>query len=429
MDTFHIVAVGPPGSGKTVYLAVLNHALATSGASFGAGVVAEVAGSTANKTFLNRIYRNLTAPRDAQFPEPNSATEAIREVVFGLRVERTVVRRGRPRTVSYPVFDISYVDYAGELPLPDGDGAAVDLGPFDAHLRRAHVLLGVLDGVRLRQYMQGHERGRTFVADHLTPVVRFMRERDEAGQGKIVHFVITKWDVFDGQFTLEQVRERLLADPAAGSFRELVENRTALRALRREPIGSIRLIPVSSVGKFGVLQADWTMRAGDPGDLSSENVELPLAAAVYDVCELAEQRILAQVRRADQEAAAASAARAGRAAQRAHGTRALELALPGHGLLAPVLSFVAHHGEDLVRTVAKPVVRVGRAVRRETRKIRALGLGGVGSEATALYYVMHSLRRRLEEFEQTEPHAMLAAVAGRRVRPRARPADPVAPIR
>jgi len=105
------------------------------------------------------------------------------------------------------------------------------------------------------------------------------------GYAKPIHFVITKWDLLR-DYTLPVIRDKLLSSADTG-FRELVDSRSFSRGLGRKPVGTIRLIPVSSLGDFAVLGPNWTVKKSNQRKPTQVNVEVPLVAAITDVCDLA----------------------------------------------------------------------------------------------------------------------------------------------
>jgi hypothetical protein len=88
------------------------------------------------------------------------------------------------------------------------------------------------------------------------------------------YFVITKWDLLEDQFTLEEIRARLLEVDA---FRCLV-------GLRRQQTQGLRLIPVSAVGKgFARLNGNGAMeKCLNGGRPKPFQVELPITYSLID---------------------------------------------------------------------------------------------------------------------------------------------------
>lgn len=93
---------------------------------------------------------------------------------------------------------------------------------------------------------------------------------------KPIHFVISKWDTLINEYSLEQVRERLLE---IEDFRNLIQ-------LRNKSGVPVRLIPISSVGMgFAELQPDGSM--AKTGNLPNPFlVEMPLACILPDMIKI-----------------------------------------------------------------------------------------------------------------------------------------------
>lgn len=94
--------------------------------------------------------------------------------------------------------------------------------------------------------------------------------------GNPVHFIITKWDLIQGQYSLKQVRDRLLQIPG---FKQFVEQRKSAEI-------PVRLIPVSSIGpdfaESKVQNGVVTMTKKAGAMPHPFNVEMPLACVIPD---------------------------------------------------------------------------------------------------------------------------------------------------
>ncbi|WP_344658626.1 hypothetical protein [Catenulispora subtropica] len=411
-DTYHIVALGSPGSGKTVYLSALHHVLGADSEALGRWITATVA-EPEKRSLLTRTYNQAVEPTD-EWPIGTHSGERMREFEFALRVSWTQQSVfGKLKRHTFRPMNVSYVDYAGEW-IPDGDQQSAEvLDPFKQRVREAHALLGIIDGLKLLQFMLDHPLGASFMEDQVRPIVAFMEGTDIP-----LHFIITKWDLLESRdFTLASVRNKLLGSDAAG-FRKLVESRTGHGRLIRRPQGTIRLVPVTAVGGLAVLRDDWTITKNAAGRATQRNVETPLAAAVHDICDLAVRR-LRGTREDDEEIGAAAGAvgadveRAGLLAQRQlDGPHGFDARIGPSGItvsLHQIAAFVADSGQEVVKVLGKPAVKTGRAVRRGVRRVKARDVHGVTSPEAALYYVMRTLRRKLQDFEQEQPGSMLDA--------------------
>jgi hypothetical protein len=405
VNTFHVVALGPSGAGKTVFLAALHDVLGKQ--PMGEGISAKAAPGQA--ALLRRVYREVVDP-DADWPKSTNPGLDMREFTFDFAVSWTQSRlMGPPRVRTYPALTISYVDYAGEW-IQDADQTApVLLEPFRDRIQDAHALLGIIDGLKLLQYMSGDPSGNAFMADQFRPIVEFM-----TGTDKPIHFIITKWDLLEGRYTLDDVRTRLLESNEAG-FRALVESRMARRRWNRNPVGTIRLIPVSSVGRLAALGEDWSVIKSNRARATQINVDVPLAAAVADVCDLAAEQLRRweQARRAGEDTAGDPVAGAeprvqgvtvGQGAGGANPDISLGLAGLRIYNLPQVVAWAFVRGEQAINGLGRPAAAVGRSMRRQVRRVRSRGLIGVRSREAALFYLAYALRRRLQVFEETDAY-------------------------
>ena len=94
MADYNVVALGPPGSGKTVYLAALHHSI-TSG-HLADGI--EIDLDNRQEALLARIYREVADPTGV-WPPGTSRSEPMREFEMRFSVQRASIarRRGKPR--------------------------------------------------------------------------------------------------------------------------------------------------------------------------------------------------------------------------------------------------------------------------------------------------------------------------------------------
>ena len=95
------------------------------------------------------------------------------------------------------------------------------------------------------------------------------------GLKKPVHFVISKWDIVEQSYSLEQVRDRLLE---IDEFKNLIKLRNDSKSKSK-----VRLIPVSAVGRgFAIAQSNGSMKK--TGELPKPfQVEVPLACVLPDM--------------------------------------------------------------------------------------------------------------------------------------------------
>jgi hypothetical protein len=272
VPTFRVVALGPRGSGKTLLLASMYHQMQTpSGRGY----------------FLTAPYEQVvqlntwfTQVADTSLDWPAGTTAAeTREFTF-------TVRTKAPSGTLHTVMNLGYLEYAGGLltePQAPGSTLQTDL------LHRvgsANALIGLIDGYRLRQWIDGRHEGQTRLQHTLTTMISLMMLASCP-----ITFVITKWDLLsdidaDEDGRLRIVRKLLMSNPG---FRDLVDAHSAHRV--------VRLIPVSAVGpSFADLDADGAIAKRRDGHVHPTNVDVPLAAVVPDVLEQVERSVnMAQV--------------------------------------------------------------------------------------------------------------------------------------
>jgi hypothetical protein len=384
VPVFNVVALGPPRAGKTVYLATLHHVI-------GGNAIADGISFTTDedkRAWLQGTYRQVVSP-DRDWPPRTSVGQSIREVVFQCAVEWTKgpsMLHREPRHYPFRVFDISYIDYAGDWVVDTDQYDGELIASFKERLAGAHVIIGIIDGMRMLQYLRNDEGGRDFPENDLRPIVEMMKRYQVP-----VHFVITKSDLLR-DYTITDIEKALQASPGTG-FSELYRMRSDSTNSSRGR--RVRIIPVSSVGRdFVSLQGDGTFSKLPTGRARQENVEIPLVAAVIDFCDMA-QEILSDQAKSD------------RAAKR-HGKESPARKRDPMVVLSPIGPIV-----NLDATVAFAVtsgVKAGHGLDRifgavfgsmsqQYGKIRAHSLQGVTSGEAALVYVAHSFRRRLREYE------------------------------
>ena len=175
------------------------------------------------------------------------------------------------------MLEYSYLDYAGEsITEAVATGASTsDEGLFEIYeeAEEADAILVLLDGHKLLYAMEGrdHPAGPIHVdLNHVLPIVTRLNQRP-------THFVITKWDILEGKFSLEQVRTWLLRNDAKfnSTVQQLIQQHYP-----------VRLIPVSAVGKgFAELASDGTMLKKGIPRARPEYVEMPIACTLLDAFE------------------------------------------------------------------------------------------------------------------------------------------------
>lgn len=272
MRQINVVTVGGSGVGKTVYLAALHNSLCVRKFRVGrAGLHAEVPRRVGNR--LRGLYLRISDPEKQDWGDHTDRTQSS-DVRFTVCADSL---RG-----SYPMVEVSYVDYAGEFVTDDDQVVGMQAGRatwFDERLEAADVLLGFIDGQRVLNLLRDPDSGRGELRRQMHRMLWALEENRTANA---VHLVITKWDLLqDAGFTLREVKEALKKD-----------NEFA-RALRYQVDGSrirsgrvVRLIPVSAIGKGFACQDEHGHMVKIRGAaVRPYNVVVPLYLALADVVE------------------------------------------------------------------------------------------------------------------------------------------------
>ena len=400
----NVIALGVPGAGKTTYLAALHHELKSDPFP---GVSVSLAQS-AHAAELDRVHQQAADPRQ-KWPKATRVGEGLREFTFQVIVEASRAGwRGKVIRSRHPVLSLTYVDYAGEF-IPDADLYKEQAAEFDARLGAAHALLGIIDGHQLLKYLmrRGPEDEAAFLAN-LERVVGRLK-----GAAQPVHFLITKWDLFEGRFTFAEVRDALLATPPETGFATFVAKRTARRRLfGKTLLGRVRLIPVSGYGGVAFLGEDMTVERRPGGRLSPQNVIVPLAAAVADIAEHFVQLATVPRDAAELEADRQAAVGFGRAVQSAS---ELKVGPTGVGVnVFAILTTVLMGAPKLGRLLAVPGMALGRSTRRQYRRVRARRLAGVRTVQGAAFYLANLVEAELEAFQARLPDSIVTYEPPRR---------------
>ncbi|MBD2484249.1 hypothetical protein [Planktothrix sp. FACHB-1365] len=260
MNTYSIIMLGPTASGKTVFLASLYKKLSTQG---DAGFFLEVDnGETGNR--LHDLYSEIVFGED--WPKPTFPNE-IPEWTFTCRVQ----------TKNLPIYSackFTYIDYAGGRIT---DYTEKENQEFYDRLQNADIMLGLLDGQRIISLMQHGKLGNIWAINELPKMLSLMQKF-----GKPIQFVISKWDIVEDKYSLQEVLDLLLS---IDEFKNLVQ--TCQKA--EVPI---HLIPVSAVGKgFATLQPDGSMLKTPDVLPKPFQVELPLACVLPDLIQVEYNRL------------------------------------------------------------------------------------------------------------------------------------------
>lgn len=257
MKNYLVIMLGPSGSGKTVFLSSLYKQLSTQG---DLGFFLKVDSGEKRKR-LNSIYAQVAL--DEKWPQGTRYSD-VSEWTFTCCVKS-------PKNLQlYDACSFTYLDYAGGR-ITDEMGEELENIKFNNRMRFASAFLGLLDGQKLCSLMRGEKAGKLWELKDLANMIIVMQESD-----KPVHFVISKWDIVQQFYSLDQIRDRLLQ---ISEFKNLVKYRTQAGS-------TVRLIPVSAVGTgFAIPQADGSMKKTmkDPHPFQ---VEMPLACILPDMIKL-----------------------------------------------------------------------------------------------------------------------------------------------
>ncbi len=250
MLDLRLALVGFEASGKTVFSGCMFHELRVPGRE---GIFLDTTPESASS--LLALY-NATADTDAGFPVATAKGE-LREWPFSVKAKSA----GGVAEVAR----FSYLDFAGES-LREMSGAAPN--PQTTKLRArfagADVLMGVLDGLEVKHYLEGRPSPK-FHEDLGSLLAVLSNHR------KAVNFVLTKWDLIEDHYSFRQVIERLLQIEI---FAKFVQS--------QELVGTCRLIPVSSVGHGFVVEEGDEMHKKPGKQINPVRVELPIACALPD---------------------------------------------------------------------------------------------------------------------------------------------------
>jgi len=343
VPTFNVVALGPRGAGKTLLLASMYHQMQTS-----SGRSYFVTAPFEQVVLLNQWFTEV-ADTSRDWPSGTAIGET-RDFTFTLR---TRAASGALHTV----MRLGYLEYAGGLLTDAQTPGSTAQGDLLKRIESAHALLGLIDGFRIRQALDGHAEGLMRLQQSLTAMISLM-----VLASCPVSFVITKWDLLrdldvEDDARLQRVRKFLMSNQG---FRDLVEAHGSHRV--------VRLIPVSAVGPdFAEVDEQGLVAKLPDGELRPSNVDVPLAAVVPDVFEQVERSMDRALLRAALEQASRQSRRGPAAALTELGGY---LATAAGKLLAPLGPHASFLGDAAAELFGAP----GEAAEERRRRIeRQLG--------------------------------------------------------
>jgi hypothetical protein len=259
IQSYKVVMLGSSRAGKTVLLASMYQKLSIPNEDTRFSISCD---NPEQGSLLNQKYVQIIDPL-REWPKGTTRAD-VSTWQFTCNVQT------RDLTI-YPALKFTYIDYAGEILTGPRQGEPSTKSVLEA-IKQADTLLVMLDGYKILRLMEG-ERDDYFVHAELQMLLQIVSQSRQP-----VHFVLTKWDLFDGKFSLDEIRNHLWEIEA---FRQTLLN-------RRERYDTTRLIPVSAVGTGFAKpepQPDGTISMHKIKDAKARpfQVEVPLACVLPDV--------------------------------------------------------------------------------------------------------------------------------------------------
>ena len=255
MRTYKVIMLGSSGAGKTVLLASMHKKLSIQGEE---GFFIEVQ-DPVRRQVLENIYAEVAT--GDKWPMPTDASDQSQS---GYEWTFRCCVRIEDRSI-HSACQFTYLDYAGGKLTDVNVTGEEDL---KSEAKSADAVLGLLDGRKIYSFMNNNDdqyRNEFFLKD--IPAITRIMQYCEAP----VHFVISKWDLLEGKYTLGQIRDRLL---------EILEFKNLISQLTGN---TVRLIPVSSVGaNFATLLPNGKMQKHSGAIPRPLYVEVPLAYVLPD---------------------------------------------------------------------------------------------------------------------------------------------------
>lgn len=263
MQDYKVVILGASGSGKTLFLASMYEKLSVQRE---AGFFLEP--SPEQRILLANKYKEVA---DISKGWPSGTGREVSEWDFNCVI--------KTKEGNYSLFRFTYLDYGGGIITDDpveGDEMPVMI---DEHAAEAVALLVLLDGQKIHYYMTNNELSSSL---SLTHDLRLILPIIQKTQSKPVHFVLTKWDLLEDQYTLGEVRKKLMENEM---FAAIIDQ----QKFQDSPT---RLIPVSAVGKgFARLDEDGMVRKNPLGVPKPFQVEMPIACTLIDGFQIAKRKL------------------------------------------------------------------------------------------------------------------------------------------
>ncbi len=368
MNQYTVVMLGLRGSGKSAYLATLNHLL--SRCQIADGLVVKVQ-PAADHAELENLYQDFIDP-DSRWP-PGTVT--AREWKFTCEV----LARGN----SFPLLEIVYIDYRGELleGKEAGDAAARLFNNID----RNAAMLALIDGEKILDVLEERLNGEQFYRENIDKLISWINQCHGP-----VHLVISKWDLLAPKYDLGEVTD-LLFKVGGGQLKTTASQRAASTrtGFRR---GFIRLIPVSALGGVAYRGPDGRMLK-DPDALPAPvNVEVPMAAVLPDLILSVHEHLVRNLAAADPAPDRNGSAEPGTADWWANVFEHAQDSVTGR--LMSVMILAALGAVGLVKVSGRLLGWVPALIARMPRPLHQ-----VRTSRSALLYASRALAQRLRDFE------------------------------
>ncbi|MEU8271034.1 hypothetical protein AB0B89_28225 [Sphaerisporangium sp. NPDC049002] len=351
--TFQVVALGLQGSGKTLLLASMYQRLKAP-----AGQCYYLTASHDDVLLLNQWYAQMVDTAGSGDWPRGTAKGETRQFTFTVKTPMA----GTALTILH----LKYLEYAGELLTEIQDAGSTKQKELFAQIDAADALIGVLDGHRIKQQIDGHPEGSTHLERTLNALLPVMIEATAP-----ISFIITKWDLLMDLRPDESTRLSIVHNLLTSNdlFRSLVNLHSANRV--------VRLIPVSAVGPgFARIDSRGEIVKVSRAPAHPANVDVPLSAVVPDMFDQVENRL-------NQEARLALSAEVRRRSRQG----ALE-ALGSASLFAGQMA-----GRALLAAFGPSAVAVGETMLGLFLDSR---LGGSGDEGLRLDQELSEAERRVE---------------------------------
>ena len=262
MKNYNIITLGASGAGKTVFLASLFKQLSL---PTDEGVYLEVRDSEQQKA-LNQIYAQVANEK----LWPRGTTGKVTKWKFTCCVKTQNLEQ-------YPVCQFTYIDYAGGIltDIVDKEDRKNIQYDFCQEVTQADAVIVLIDGQQLLKYIQtDFNLNDNGVAKWLMTDLPNTIQLANCVKKNPVHFVITKWDLFQGKYALAAVRQCL--ENKCGEFSKLVAQRVNAGC-------PVRLIPISSVGnEFVTMRSDGSMKKNLRSVPEPFQLEIPLSYLLID---------------------------------------------------------------------------------------------------------------------------------------------------